>query len=205
MKKRTLMLLAGAPGTGKTYTSNIITQQYPQFINVPLDLFKEHVYDEIGFDNAEQKRVLDEEARQRFYQGLDTMMSWHWNILGDYPFSYKQGPYLEKLAKKHNYQVITIRLEAPIDVLYTRQRSRDKDEPRHLGHMMSHYHRGDFVDSRDDFDGLPSFEVFEKRVQDRGYTKFKLGQLIRVDVSDYTKINYPKLLEQIDSQLNGNC
>jgi predicted kinase len=204
-QQKTLILLAGAPGTGKTFTSNIILKQFPDLIDVPLDLFKEHVYDEIGFDNVEQKGSLDEEARQRFYRAIDIMMSWQRPLLGDYPFSYKQKPYLEKLAQKHGYRVVTVRLEAPTDVLYERQRQRDKGEPRHLGHLMNHYHRGDRATDEMELDGLPSFDVFSKRVADRGYGTFSLGKLIEVDVSNYDKIDYPWLLNQIQlaSDLSG--
>lgn len=194
---KVLVLLAGAPGTGKSYTGNIIRQRFPELINTPLDMFKEHVYDEIGFDNLEQKDQMDEEARQRFYRAVDYLMRRGVAILGDYPFSYKQKPHLEHLAKEHGYKVVTVRLEAPLEVLYQRQRDRDKEEPRHLGHLMNHYHRGDVLTATTKLDGMPSFVVFAARMQDRGYAEFELGHLIRLDVSDYAKIDYPQLLQQI--------
>lgn len=42
---------------------------------------------------------------------------------------------------------------------------------------------------------------FAKRVKDRGYQDFQIGQLIRVDVNDYTKIDYQKLLEKLKQAL----
>lgn len=199
--KKVLILLAGAPGTGKSYTGKIILDHFPELVNTPLDMFKEHVYDEIGFDNLDQKGQMDELARQRFYQALDLLMQRGVAILGDYPFSYKQKPHLEQLADQHGYKVITVRLEAPVDVLYQRQRNRDQEDPRHLGHLMNHYHRGDLMTPETKLDGMPSFATFSARMQDRGYAEFELGDLIQLDVSDYAKIDYPQLLKQIETAI----
>lgn len=198
----TLVLLAGAPGTGKTYTSKIIKESFPKLIDMPLDLFKEHIYDEIGFDNVSQKNMLDEEARQRFYRALDIMMSWEKPMIGDYPFSYKQKPHIRKLAEKYRYNVITVRLEADVNTLYERQRKRDVDEDRHPGHLMNHYHLGDVITYKSQADGMPSFETFKDRMEDRGYADFAIGSLIRIDVSDYSKIDYDSLIDQLHTYID---
>ena len=203
-QKQILVLLAGAPGTGKTYTANKIMQAISGFVSLPLDLFKEHLYDELGFDNLEEKQLLDAEARARYYRGIGMLMQEHKMILGDYPFSRLQKPALEKLAAKHHYAVITIRLEADIKVLYDRQRKRDLSDPRHLGHLMNHYHRGDTLENISETpDGMPTFEVFSNRVQDRGYQTFQLGQLIRVDVNDYGTVDYRGLVEPLREAIRG--
>ncbi|QVI35048.1 kinase [Lacticaseibacillus chiayiensis] len=204
MDAQVLVLLAGAPGTGKTYAANKIMQAVPEFVSLPLDLFKEHLYDELGFDNPREKQILDAEARNRYYRGIDILMNEHKMILGDYPFSRLQKPALEKLAATHHYPVITIRLEADIKVLYQRQRQRDLSDPRHLGHLMNHYHRGDTLANIDEKpDGMPSFEVFSNRVKDRGYRNFQIGRLIRVDVNDYAKVDYQVLVSQLKELLKA--
>ncbi|MDE3314419.1 AAA family ATPase [Lacticaseibacillus zeae] len=200
-----LVLLAGAPGTGKTYAANKIMQAISGFVSLPLDLFKEHLYDELGFDNLQEKQTLDAEARTRYYRGIDILMNEHKMILGDYPFSRLQKPALKKLAMKNHYPVITIRLEADIKILYNRQRQRDLSDPRHLGHLMNHYHRGDTLESINEKpDGMPSFEVFSNRVSDRGYQNFQIGRLIRVDVNDYARVDYQTLVAQLNEFLKAS-
>lgn len=201
--KHILVLLAGAPGTGKTYTSKIIKNAFQDFMYVPLDEFKEHIYDEIGFDNVEQKEILDEKARQRFYQALQIMMSWNKMIIGDYPFSYKQKPNIAKLIDEYHYNVITVRLETDFQTLFKRQQLRDENETRHLGHLMNHYHFGDVLTPNTNLDGMPSFEDFRKRMKDRQYDRFVLGSLIRLDVTDYTKIDYDGLIKQLSDYMDG--
>ena len=117
-QQHVLVLLAGAPGTGKTYTAAKIMQAIHGFVSLPLDLFKEHLYDELGFDNLREKQMLDAEARARYYRGIDILMAEGKMILGDYPFSRLQKESIEQLATKYHYHVITVRLEAAINVLY---------------------------------------------------------------------------------------
>ena len=47
------------------------------FVSLPLDLFKEHLYDELGFDNLEEKQLLDAEARGRYNRGIGMLMQEH--------------------------------------------------------------------------------------------------------------------------------
>jgi hypothetical protein len=42
-----------------------------------------------------------------------------------------------------------------------------------------------------------TYEEFIKRCTTRGYDTFALGKVFEVDVTDYTKVNYSKLLEDI--------
>ena len=55
---------------------------------------------------------------------------------------------LKKLSEKHNYEIITIRLIADFETLWSRRRARDSEESRHLCHNMTHYHYGDQLKDR---------------------------------------------------------
>ncbi|MFD0898526.1 AAA family ATPase [Loigolactobacillus binensis] len=200
----TMILLAGAPGTGKTYTGNIIKQSFSGFVELPLDLIKEHIYDEIGFDDPTEKRALDDAAYERFYQAVAFLMRHDKPIMADYPFSYRQKNALEKLAAKYQYHVITIRLEADLKVLYQRAIKRDIEEPRHLGLMMNHYHRGDSLLDKKSADGLPSFTVFKNRAEERGYQTFVVGSLITLNVNDYAQVDYVQFIEELQYKMNSN-
>lgn len=202
IKDHILLLLAGAPGTGKTYTGNIIKQKFSGFVELPLDLVKEHIYDEIGFDNASEKRALDDISYDRFYQAISFLMQHDKLIMADYPFSYRQKATLHNLASQYQYHVITIRLEADLETLYQRAIKRDIEESRHIGLMMNHYHRGDSLSDKKSIDGLPSFEVFKNRAEERGYQSFVVGSLITLDVSDYSKIDYDHFIERLRYEMN---
>lgn len=195
--KKVLLLIAGPPGTGKTYLGDMIEKEIGHFANVNMDKIKEANYDQYGFDNLDEKKKVDRQSLQDYFKAIDEAMKTERHILTDYPFSDKQKPALENLAKQYDYVPITIRLYADTDVLYERQRKRDLDPTRHLGHIMNHYHYGDVLDDHSKADGLPTKKLFSDRIKVRGYNTFRLGRLLTEDVNDFSKVDYTDLLKKL--------
>ncbi|MEK5166387.1 AAA family ATPase [Paenibacillus sp. FSL R5-0527] len=194
---RVLILLAGLPGTGKTYLSHILQNFFGSFYLLSQDSLKEYYSDLLGFHNLEEKREVERTAWANYYEIMEQQMQAGSNIISDYPFSQKQKPHIQKLAEGYGYRVLTIRLTADLDVLYERQKKRDLDPARHLSHIVTSYKKGQHLADRSKADHLLTYEEFIKRCTTRGYDAFELGKLYEVDVTDYTKVNYSKLLEDI--------
>jgi predicted kinase len=201
VKDKILILVAGAPGTGKTYSVNIIRQAFPALRTLTLDRFKEDIWDEIGFDDIEQKKSLNKEAQLRFIRAMRRLMIWEKPIISDYPFSDKQRDDIEKSADDYGYHIVTVRLEAPDQVLYERQRHRDLFDHRHPGHLQNAYHLEDQAKGTAKLDGMPTFEQFQKRLRKRKYDKFYIGDLLKVDVSDFQQVNYQRIVEQLSESI----
>lgn len=197
--KKVLILLAGPPGTGKTYFKNMIIKKYPQFATTSVDVYKELLYDQKGFDNLEEKTVIDDNALYLFFQKVDKLMMEGKPIISDYPFSDKQHDELQRMSQKYGYFDITISMFADDDVLYERQKLRDKDLSRHLGHLMNHYHFGDTVTDRSKIDIQKTKEEYLNFNRIRGYGEFKLGYLIKFDVSNFATADYKGVLAEINS------
>lgn len=197
--KKTLILLAGYPATGKTYLCNKILEIFPDFAVVSQDEMKEGLWDQYGFSNLEEKTKLENQAWHQYYDCLEKHMEQSNGIISDYPFSEKQKGKLNVISKKYQYQVITIRLVGDIDVLYERSRERDLKPDRHLAHLVSCYQKGDTMKDRSKADCLVTKEIFRERCENRGYDTFELGHLISLDVTDYHKINYSQIIEKIRS------
>ena len=84
-----------------------------------------------------------------------------------------------------------------IQILYERQRKRDLDQLRHLGNMMNHYHKGDFLKDRTKADSILSYEEFFDRCTTRGYDTFTLGKTYEIDVSDFARVDYNDIIKKI--------
>ena len=196
-----MILLAGYPATGKSYLCQMILKRHPNFETINLDEIKEKKYDEQGFDNLEEKASLEYEAWRQYYIMLEKTMKEHQLIISDYPFSDKQKPNLEKLGIQLSYDFLTIRLVGDMDVICKRSKERDLDSSRHLGHLVSRYHKGDVLLNREKADCLADALTLKKRCSDRAYNQFQLGQLIEVDVTDFSAVNYEGLLQKIDEFL----
>lgn len=195
--RNTLILLAGYPGTGKTFLANLIMERFPSFQLLSPDLFKEKNWDEFGFENLNEKEKLIIKSWQDYYEELASMFHLKKNVISDYPFSEKQKSTISELVVDNNYQVITIRLIADLDVLFERQKGRDLDDSRHLGHILKQYHPGIDADRRQ-ADHLVDYQEFMLRCTTRGYGNFSLGYLLEVDVTDFSKVNYDQVISTIE-------
>lgn len=201
--KRTLLLLAGPPATGKSYLIVKLRQVIPDFFLITPDEVKEMYADQVGFQSLNEKAALEQEVWQFYYSIMSQYMSAGKKIIvSEYPFSEKQRHTLAKLSERYDYQVITIRLVADFEVLWLRRQGRDTDENRHLSHLMTHYQAGDTLLDRTQADDLISKEGFAKIISERRYHDFCLGQLFEVDVSDFSQVNYEELLQKITDYLD---
>lgn len=194
---KTIILLAGYPGTGKTYLGERIIEKQHSFMIVSQDDIKEYLFDKDGFNNAKEKQELIAKARKLYYENLEEKMKEGEMIITDYPFSDIQKPIFESLASKYSYQVITIRLVGDLDIIFKRRIARDLKTDRHLGHIVSCYHKGDELIDRSKASELITYDDFIKVCETKKYGEFELGHLIEVDMSDFSKVNYEELVSRV--------
>ncbi len=202
--ERILILLAGYPATGKSYLLGRIQERFGhQFESVALDDFKERLWDEVGFDSAEEKAELEKEIYRRYYECVRALMGRGVPVVLDYVFSDKQKGVLAKYADEFDYRVMTIRLVGDPVKIYERSLSRDLAPTRHLGHLVSRYHPGDSLEDRSKADALVSRETFLDRCSHKGYQYFELGTLLEVDATDVSAIDYGAILDRIEEFVAG--
>lgn len=201
--KKYLILLAGSPGTGKTYLLQLLKQRLPDMYTITIDEIKEYYADSVGFDDLAQR---DEQERTKvypfFYRALELYMEAGKKIIvSEYPFSDKQKGRLRDLADTYAYEVITIRLTADFEVLWERRYQRDREPERHLSYIMDHYHYGDSLEDRSLGTNHITKEEFRRIINERKYAEFALGTLYEFDVTDYQQVDYGPLLDQLVYQI----
>ena len=81
--------------------------------------------------------------------------------------------------------------------MYERQRKRDLDNSRHLGHIVCCYQKGMPI-AHEDADNLLTYEEFYRRCTERGYGEFALGETIELDVTDFSKVDYEAVFQRIE-------
>lgn len=198
MMKKYLILLAGPPATGKSYLSRLICEALPETFMVSPDELKENLADSIGFNNLEEKVKLEKVVWNYYYEALELYMKIGKQfILSEYPFSYKQKSTLESLSTKYHYEVITIRLVCDFETLWNRRNDRDLSKARPLSFILSHYHYGDTLEDRTLADQLITKEEFAEIIEVRNYNHFEMGKLYEVDVTDYSKVDYETIIQEL--------
>ncbi|MEI2368723.1 zeta toxin family protein, partial [Niallia circulans] len=60
-----LILLAGYPGTGKTFLSNIIKKKLGGLVRISPDDIKEDYFDRYGFRNIKEKQQIERIAWEK--------------------------------------------------------------------------------------------------------------------------------------------
>ncbi|NWO00754.1 AAA family ATPase [Tetragenococcus halophilus] len=196
---RYLILIAGSPATGKSYLVHEIQKVLPSIFILTPDELKETLADSVGFNNLTEKAQLEEEVWSNYYRILSIYMQLGKRfILSEYPFSDKQKGCLQKLSENYGYKLITIRLRAEFETLWERRKLRDRQNDRHLSHIMSHYHYDDKLVDRRQADNLIDKSGFRKIIDDRGYDQFALGEVWDFDVTDFSTVDYTELLDYLE-------
>lgn len=196
--KKYLILLAGSPATGKSYLISQLMARLTSTVLITPDDIKETLADNVGFDNLTQKAELEVDVWQFYFQLLDSYMRMGKRyVLSEYPFSDKQKMKLKMFAATYQYDVVTIRLDADFETLWQRRQKRDVQLDRHLSHIMSHYHFGDELTDRSQADNHITREAFLDIVTKRAYNQFQLGKLFELDVTDFSKVDYPAFINEL--------
>lgn len=202
-KNKCLLLLAGSPGTGKTYLLNLLKIRYPKLISLTPDDLKILYAERLGFNDLKEKAALEKNyVWPNYYQQLEMAMEKATPLIAsEYPFSDKQKNPLNQLAQTYDYQLITLRLNADFETLWQRRYQRDRELDRHLSFIMTSYHQGDRLDDRTKADNHISKEEFYQIITKRKYAEFQLGKLYEVDVTNYSSVDYDYLLAELDKEL----
>lgn len=117
------------------------------------------------------------------------------NIITDYPFSNKQKIFFQDCCNKNNYDILTIRLIGDLKIIYPRRITRDLRSTRHAGHLLEKYHKDDLINDKIRQNNIISFEDFKEKCISSGYKNFALGKVIEIDVTDFSKVDYNKILD----------
>lgn len=123
-EQKSILILAGPPGTGKTYLANQIMRATANWHILSYDDIKERYFDQYGFNNLSEKAALGDKAWKTFYLQLDDLLQQSKKVIIDYPFSYKQEDMLTSMIDQYQYKPKTLILYGEMHELYKRQKER---------------------------------------------------------------------------------
>lgn len=197
MKK--IILIAGVPGIGKSYLANQISRVYPKAMYIAQDACKELLFNTVGFSNLIEKEELIEKSREMFTDISAMSLANNDVLILDYPFSYKQLDFLDSLRLDYDIKFLTLTLYGDLEVLYKRRRNRDLDGHRNNGHILDCYHGYETYTS----ETYPLSKIkYINACTDSGYQNFKYDQTIAIDVTDFTKVDYNQIINQVLNFIN---
>ena len=187
--EKTIIIISGSPGTGKSHIAKAILRQLNGFTVLSFDEIKEKNFDLYGFDNALQKEELNRFGLEEFYLQLGSRMRTGRNLLIEYPFFQRHRERLAELVRRYGYRALTLYLYGDPQVIYRRECLRDRGGRRHPGHLRNCYHRGDpAAEQGAAYDAIPTFEDYLNMLKVRDYN-VNIGRTIAVDVTDIEQVS----------------
>ena len=139
MKK--LIILTGVSGTGKTTLAKYMQKELNNATVITVDTIFENICDIIGFRNIKQKNKIRLLAK-KFSKNIlvECMKRNDEIIIIDYPFSKKWEGYFQKVSRKFEYDVLTVKMYGKtFEDIWNRVCKRDISKERHIIHGIDCY------------------------------------------------------------------
>ena len=177
-----LLLIMGDLATGKSTFANILSKRY----NVNIfgkDTIKEVLGDTIGFANREENLKLSKATMELMMFLFSEFAKLGKPLVLESNFHTGELERLQKLAKEHDYEVLTIVLRGNVDVLHQRYLNRMRNENRHPVHLST------TLDVYEDFKGYLEHTRKEEIP----------GEWIEVNADDFSYQTEEMLLEKIEA------
>ena len=180
MKK--LLIITGDLATGKSTFSRVLSERYgiPAFRK---DTIKERLGDTIGFCDRTQNKKLSVAAVAVMAEIFTELRGSGQDLILEANFRTDELERLHALADESGYAVMTLCLNAAMDVLYERYLHRMTDEHRHPVHLSAPLH------VREEFDRY-ILTLREEHIP---------GERIGIDATDFSYQTDGTLLGQIDA------
>lgn len=176
MKQRTLIIITGHPGSGKSKLAAQLSQKY-NISYISKNAIKERIFDTLGSKDktwslkvsAASHRIMDDFITQELSTGHSVIIESNFKADID-------SKRFEKIIKTHEAACIQILCKAAGEVLFKRWNERIAQGSRHEGHV----------------EAVP-LEQIKKDLSEPYETLDLPGRLIEIDTTDVSKIVIPSL------------
>lgn len=163
------------------------------------DTVKELLFDNVGFHSREEKVNLGIASMEIMYYVARQLMKTGQPFILENNFEYSSESGMKNLLENYPYPVLTITLTGDYRVIYRRFLERESSPDRHRGHVVNDCYPEKKETNRETAKARPvSYENFVHGIEQRGFDAFCVdGRQIKIDTTDYSKINMEELFSQI--------
>ncbi len=191
------ILVTGMPAAGKSTMAKAMSERLKLPV-VSKDSIKELLFDNVGFQSREEKVNLGIASMKIMYYVADQLMKAGQPFILENNFeSSEQG--IKNLLEKYPYFALTITLTGDYKVIYRRFLEREGSPDRHRGHVVNDCYPEKKENNLKTLKAKTfSYENFACGIEKRGFDAFLVdGRQIKVDTTDFSKINMEELFSQI--------
>ena len=191
------ILVTGMPAAGKSTIAEAIAEQLKLPV-ISKDRIKEYLFDYVGFQSREEKVNLGIASMEIMYYVAEQLMKAGQPFILENNFESSECG-IKTLLAKYQYPALTITLTGDYKVIYQRFLERDLSPERHRGHVVNDFYPEKRRRSTEKLRAASiSYETFVHSIEKRGFDVFCVdGRRIKVDTTDFSKINMEKIFLQI--------
>ena len=193
------ILVTGMPAAGKSTMAEAIAERL-KLPAISKDSIKELLFDHVGFQSRAEKVNLGIASMKIMYYAAGQLMKAGQPFILENNFEYSSEHGIKKLLEQHQYSALTITLTGDYKVIYRRFLERESRPDRHRGHVVNDC----YPEKKEDNPKTPkiktiSYEDFVHGIEQRGFDRFCVnGTQMKVDATDFSKINMEELFSQIE-------
>ena len=184
MKK--LILIMGDLASGKTTFAKKISKQY-KIASLNKDALKELASNNLPYQSKQESKALSILAVEVMIDMFKEFCEFDLPLILEANFHQDEIDIIHKIADEHNYDVLTLLIQADIEILHKRFVNRAENENRHPVHLSY---------------TLKEFEEFKKYIETSRNDK-PLGKVIKVNANSFDYQKDKELLDQIDKFINA--
>ena len=192
------ILVAGMPASGKSTMAKVLSERLKLPV-ISKDSIKELLFDNVGFQSRAEKVNLGIASMEIMYYSAGQLMKVGQPFILENNFEYSSEQGIKSLLEKYQYFALTITLTGDYKVIYQRFLKRENSPDRHRGHVVN-----DCYPEKKENNLKPlktktiSYENFVCGIEQRGFDAFFVdGRQVKVNTTDFSKINMEELFSQI--------
>ncbi len=192
------ILVTGIPATGKSTMAKAMSERMKLPV-ISKDTIKELLFDNVGFQSRAEKVKLGIASMEIMYYVAGQLMETEQPFILENNFEYSSEHGIKNLLEK--YPSLTITLTGDYKVIYQRFLKRENSPDRHRGHIVNDCYPEKKENSPNTLKTKTiSYENFVCGIEKRGFDAFCVGgRQIKVDTTDFSKINMEELISQIET------
>lgn len=194
------ILVTGIPAAGKSTMAEAISEKLKLPV-ISKDTIKELLFDNVGFQSRAEKVKLGIASMEIMYYAAGQLMKAGQPFILENNFEYSSEQGMKSLLEKYQYSPLTITLTGDYKVIYQRFLKRETSPERHRGHVVNDCYPEKNENDRKTLKAKAiSYENFVCGIEQRGFHAFCMdGRQIKVDTTDFSKINMEELFSQIEA------
>ena len=162
------------------------------------DAIKELLFDNVGFKSREEKVNLGIAGMRIMYYAAGQLMKARLPFILENNFESSEHG-IKDLIEKYQYSALTVTLTGDYRAIYRRFLERESSPGRHRGHVVNDCYPEKEENTLKALKAKTiSYENFVRGIEQRGFDAFCVGgRQIKVDTTDFSKINMEELFSQI--------